>query len=110
MSFRITQNQEIIPLGSRSGAGITNAYKFQEYIEGLAFIKVTAITATKMVMTLQTSPNKTDWYDLPGGTFEDITSTGNYCKSFYRFGTFLRGSYVITGGAVTFSLEFVGKT
>lgn len=110
MEFRITAKQEMLPLGLRSSNGQTNTFKFQEFIEGSVFIKVTAVSSGVLTMKMQSSPNGTDWYDLPGGTFDAISSISKTVKTIGKFGSYVRGSYTIASGSITFSLEFVGKT
>ena len=95
-----------------TGSGTSNGFAFvQEYIEGIVFVGVTAVAGGgALAVTIQTSPDGTNWYDLAGGGFLPINSISNVSNGITNFGKYIRISYAVTGTSVTFSINFVGKT
>lgn len=100
--------------GASTVTSHTSSIEVGEYLEALVCLNCTAASGTTptLTVTIQASDDQgTTWYNLPGGAFTQLTTTGTQAIQINTFGDYIRANYVIAGTtpSFTFALKVVGK-
>lgn len=114
MPFRHAIVDQLLAPAARTGSGTSSGFNKGDLSEGLVLVEVTSASGTNPTLNIvvQTSPDNSAWFDLPGGALSQITQAGNYAAKVENFGKYIRVSYTIGGTApsFSFSVRFVGKS
>lgn len=114
MPFRHSIVDEFLALATRTTSGTSSGFNKNDFHEGLMLLDVTAVSGTgpTLDVAIQTSPDNTNWFNLPNGAFTQVVAPGKQVLKADNFGKYIRVAYTIAGTnpSFTFSVVFVGKT
>lgn len=114
MPFRHAVIDEILAAAMRTTSGTSSGFNKNDLHEGLMLLDVTAVSGTgpTLDVAMQTSPDNTNWFNLPNGAFSTFSGIGKQALQINNFGKYIRIAYTIAGAnpSFTFSVIFVGKT
>lgn len=111
---RWAREHTLLSSAQRVGTGYTNAINAGEYTEALFYLSISAKegTSPKLNLTLQVSPDNSDWYDT-ATKFTEATDVSKQVLPATTLGKFVRFSYAVTGSDTpkfTFGLQGVFKS
>lgn len=111
MPFYSTEVITLESSGSHTSSGNSSSYEVGEFIEGRAFLDITAVSGTNPTLdvTIQDSPDDSVWYDHT--SFAQQTVATNVAQSLTTFGSYIRAHWAIAGtnADFTFSIELDGR-
>jgi hypothetical protein len=101
---------EVLALQEYTTSGRSAEITLRDISVGNFFVDVTVDNGTTLDLKVQispeTSPTETDWYDVPGGAFPQITATGKLeVIPFTNLGNKITIKYTIVGTSFTFGVK-----
>ena len=100
----VTTPKLILSSATRTTSSNSNSFKIRSTNSVRLYVDVTAEVGTSTLdITIQTSPDNTNWYDAVD--MDQITATGQYTTTATVIGPYMRVKYTIAGTSFTFSVK-----